>query len=368
MKRFFPNYISHALSLLDKYRQFISQKEYAQIGAIPHILRHISSLQAKFEKVQSIEGLTEDDQIVRNLNNFRQLLMELEELETFALPVITHYKEEFDGYLTGILRKICVEIGCPITTPHVCALSTGCINQGRDYYWYHSRYETIFVPAVEKFSLLNLPDLIHELGHHISKVYGNYFTAPFPGWFEECHVNLERELLLSNIRDPKRIEESKKVFSLRWPEWWAEEIVCDLVATYCLGHAFAWTNLKLCQHLPPYDMSPGIYDYSETHPADAYRMEAILMMLEKLGISGEEIRETWAEYAQICYPKRPVLYEYHFPNDLMEKMVSQVFQTCDSIGLIPYNHNMSKDNSVIWELNQAWQVFKDGSRCFDKIP
>ena len=74
--------------------------------------------------------------------------------------------------------------------PIVCALSTGCVNQGRDYYWYLSGYETIFVPAVEKFSLLNLPDLAHELGHHLLKVYGTSFIAPFSAWFQKHHANL----------------------------------------------------------------------------------------------------------------------------------------------------------------------------------
>lgn len=154
MKRFFPNYISHVINLLNEYNQFISQKDPSQIAIIPRILNHIRSLGLKFEKLQRKESLLEEDQIYRNLKNLRQLLMELEELECFALPIITHYKEEFDGYLTDILHQLCDEIGCPVAPPHVCALSTGSFNQGRDYFWYHSSYETIFVPSVEKFSML----------------------------------------------------------------------------------------------------------------------------------------------------------------------------------------------------------------------
>lgn len=202
-----------------------------------------------------------------------------------------------------------------------------------------------------------MPDLIHELGHHILKVYGDIFTNPYKLWFEECQADLERELLLSYIRDSKHIEESKKIFPQRWPDWWAEEVVCDLIATYCLGQAFAWTNLKLCQHLP-YDMSYSIYDYSETHPADNCRMEAILLMLSKLGIAGEEIQQTWMDYEKIISPNRPTLYEFYFPNDLIKKITSHVFQSCDDIGLIPCSKNLNRKVTFVWRLQQAWQLFQ----------
>ncbi len=356
MKRFFPNYISYAIQLLDRYSQFITTKDCIKILVIHNIWDNINALRNKFIMLQDKEDLTEDDQIYRNLKNFRQLLLELEELECFALPIITHYQKEFDGYLSNVLQQICHEIGCPVDPPHVCALSTGSINQGRDYYWYHSGYETIFLPAVERFSWLNLPDLIHELGHHLLKVYRLSFVEPFSEWFKECQAELEREVFITDIQDTNRIRESRKVFPYRWL-YWAEEIVCDLIAAYCLGQAFAWTNLKLSQHLP-FDMSYGIYDYSETHPADACRMEAILLMLKKLGIPGEEVKKTWSNYIDIFYPNKQPLYDFYFPNKLVEKIVTHVFQACDDVGLISCTKNHNKETTIVWKLQQTWLFFQ----------
>jgi hypothetical protein len=202
--------------------------------------------------------------------------MQLEELECFGLPIVTHYQQQFDGHLTSIMKQLCSEVGCPVNPPHVCAISTGTSGHGRDYYWYHGYFDTIFVPAAEKFSLLNLPDLLHELGHHILKTYHETFLEPFFGWIAEYREKLDKVILLEDIRDPDRIAKSKQVFSEFWPESWSDELVCDLIAVYCVGEAYAWTNLKICQSSFP---GKSIYSYSDSHPPDAYRMDIIFAML-----------------------------------------------------------------------------------------
>jgi hypothetical protein len=362
MKKFFPNYLSYLTNLLDRYKQFIATKNPSEISVLPSILDKISDLRNNFYSLLTTDALIESDQIHRNLRNFRIMLMELEALECFGLPIATHYQKEFDGRLTKILQRICDEIGCPVSTPHVSALSTGTLFQGRDYYWYHSHYTTIFVPAAERFSLLNLPDLLHELGHHLLLTYADSFMEPFSNWFSECHADLEKKLLLDSIKDPNRIAESKKMFSERWPGFWDEEIVCDLIAAYCLGRAYAWTNLKLCQHLSV-DISDGIYLYTETHPSDAYRMEAILTMLEKLRLETEDIRKTWFDYANIFYQNKQPLYDYYFPGNLIDKMAPYISQVCDDIGLVPCTINLDKKDTIIWRLDQAWNFFlKDLAR------
>jgi hypothetical protein len=283
--------------------------------------------------------------------------MELEELECFALPIITHYQKEFDGHLTSILHQICDEVGCPVDTPHVCTLSTGIADQGRDYYWYHPRYTTIFVPGAERFSLLNWPDLLHELGHHILLTYGDYFIEPFSNWFSECHADLEKELLTEGISDPDRINKSRKIFLEKWPDIWDKEIVCDLIAAYCVGKAYGWTNLKLCQTIPP-NMPDGIYNYSDTHPPDAFRMEAILRMLKSIDMRVDDIQKVWLDYKKIIYHAEPPLYDLYFPGSLIDKIVPHVFNVCDDIGLISCKINLAKKDTIVSKLEKAWLFFR----------
>ncbi len=298
--------------------------------------------------------MTEPDQFSRNLRSFQTLLMQLEELECFGLPIVTHYQQQFDGHLTSIMKQLCSEVGCPVDPPHVCAISTGTSGHGRDYYWYHGYFDTIFVPAVEKFSLLNLPDLLHELGHHILKTYRGSFLEPFFEWIAEYREKLDKVILLKDIRDLDRIAKSKQVFSEFWPESWSDELVCDLIAVYCVGQAYAWTNLKICQSGFP---GKSIYSYSDSHPPDAYRMDVIFAMLRHLGISEENIRETWSEYAIIFRRNKSFLYEHFFPSELTERISRHVCEICNDIGLSLCTENLSKDNTSISKFNRAWGVF-----------
>ena len=356
MKHFFPNYISHVIQLLDRYYEFTKSKDSDSIAVIPVLLERIENLRREFTSLRGRDDLTAPDQLSRNLRSFQTLLMQLEELESFGLPIVTHYQQHFDGYLTSVMKQLCSEVGCPADSPHVCAMSTGTSGHGRDYYWYHSYFDTIFVPAAEKFSFLNLPDLLHELGHHILKTYRTVFLSPFFEWIAEYRNKLERVFLLEDISDLKRIADARQVFSEFWPQSWCDEVVCDLIAVHCVGQAYAWTNLKICQSSFP---GNSIYYYSDSHPADAYRMDVILAMLKHLGISGENIRETWSEYATIFQRDKCFPYEHFFPPELAEKMAHHVYETCIDIGLLPCTENLPKDSTLISKLNHAWKNFRE---------
>lgn len=357
MIKFFPSYISYVIQILDRYVRFISSQNCNEIVVAPLILEKINRLSDRFLSLHSREGLTESDQLHRNLRSFQTLLMELEELECFALPIITHYRKEFDGHLTSILQHICDEIGCPVDPPHVCTLSTGVAYQGRDYYWYHSGYETVFVPAAERFSLLNLPDLLHELGHHILLTYQDHFIKPFSKLFSECHSNLEKEMLTQGISDTDRINASRKIFLEKWPNIWGNEIVCDLIAVYCVGQSYAWTNLKLCQTYP-LNISDGLYNYSNTHPPDACRMDAILRMLKYIDVQVGEIEKVWLDYERVVCHTKPPLYDLYFPTDLVDQMVHHVFNVCDDIGLVDCKKNLDKNDTFVSKLEKAWLFFR----------
>ena len=195
--------------------------------------------------------------------------------------------------------------------------------------------------------------------------YRDSFLEPFSKWFSECNSQLERELFIQGVGDQNRIRESKEIFSTRWPSFWAEEIICDMIAAYCTGEAFAWTNLKLCQSYPP-DRPDALFSYSETHPPDAYRMDAILTMLKQIRIDDIEIQNTWAVYITIAGPGKPALYDIYFPMVLINKMTKHVCNICGDIGLISCTKNNSRNDSIIAKLNQAWLMFrKDMDSLFE---
>jgi hypothetical protein len=367
MKKFVPNYIFYIIQLLDKYYKFVDTHEVTDIVVLPTILERIENLSHKFQKLLSREDLTKPDQLKRNLRSFQTLLLELEELECFGLPIVTHYRRDFDGYLSSILNQLGSEISCPVEQPHVCTLSTGISGQGRDYYWYHNFFDTIFVPSAEKFSLLNLPDLLHELGHHIFKIYRDSFLEPFPSWLSECNDDLEKMLYVEDIRDENRINECKNIFRNFWPNSWSEELTCDLIAVYCSGKAYAWTNLKLCQsYHPDYEWN-NIYHFTDFHPPDSYRMDAILAMLRWLKIEIHDVCHTWMEYTEFFRHTKPPLYENLCPDQLVEKMVQHVARVCDDIGLVPCPANLNNPTTIVSKLNRAWSLFHSNPKNLQKM-
>lgn len=70
-----------------------------------------------------------------------------------------------------------------------------------------------------------------------------------------------------------------------WETKWSEDLACDLIGTYLVGPAYAWSNMKICA------VSGGLNNiFSNTkhfsdHPPDEARMRCIFMMLEQIGCS-----------------------------------------------------------------------------------
>lgn len=119
MKKFFPNYISHVIQLLDKYYEFTASKDSKKIAVLPILLERIENLRREFTLLRDRDDLTEPDQFSRNLRSFQTLLMQMEELESFGLPIVTHYQQRFDGRLNSIMKQLCSEVGSPVDTPHM---------------------------------------------------------------------------------------------------------------------------------------------------------------------------------------------------------------------------------------------------------
>ena len=102
------------------------------------------------------------------------------------------------------------------------------------------------------------------------------------------------------------------------------EFTCDFIATYLVGPAYAWTNLKLTT------LSSGkdrIYADSPSHPSDESRMRAIFFMLKLMGHTAEltQIEESWKEFLAASNNPIPSNYNFIFPQSIIEQLAKNVF-------------------------------------------
>ncbi len=116
---------------------------------------------------------------------------------------------------------------------------------------------------------------------------------------------------------------------------WIMEFTCDLIATYLVGPAFAWTNLKLTT------LSSGknrVYQATPSHPSDEARMRGVFYMLNKMGHKAEviEIKDSWDQFLKTTNNIIPNNYNYIFPQPLIEELADCVFIGCKDIDLIIY--------------------------------
>ena len=357
MKIFFESYINNCIAKLTSYYDFVQKQSLPDVVPKNTILEFISQLLYEIKNFQDQEGLLEEEFIPRNIRAFRTLLLKVNQLEYYALPIITHYNKEYDSYFNRIIKTINIEIGSPVAPPYICSLSNA-----RDYFWYESTFSTIFIPAIEKYSLLNLPDLFHELAHHILKEYKSNFKEKEDEWFSKYNMVLEQKMAASDISDSNTLARSHMIFSAYWPDFWSEELICDLIACFCCGKSFAWTHLKIC-HLKKtdvegIDIKNEVYEYSETHPPDAYRITAMFCMLDYLNINCDDIRQAWESYTECIDNNKPPLYDLYFPQALIFVYVKHVAAICDVIGLYPCTKNHKIETSTVYKLNQAWELFR----------
>ena len=151
------------------------------------------------------------------------------------------------------------------------------------YYWAVPYFEIIALPSGEEHSLLNLPDMYHEIGHLLHSMFGGKSC-------ELSAIAIDKYFAKEVVRviddgTAAHFQETLELAKYLWQSSWLEEFTCDLVGTYMTGAAYAWTNLKL---LSTGHGSTKIFEYSQSHPADEARMRIIILMLEKLGLTDDK--------------------------------------------------------------------------------
>lgn len=281
-----------------------------------------------------------------NLHLFNKLHREFKAIHSYRYLALKNYKDP-EIFFFRLISKIYAEHRISAIPPIVSTISN------HDYYyWAVPFFEIIALPSGEENSLLNLPDMYHEIGHLLHSMFNGKScenaSITIDKYFAKEIVRVIDDGIAAHYQPI--LEEAKYL----WQASWIEEFTCDLVGTYMTGVAYAWTNLKL---LSTGHGSTKIYEYSQSHPADEARMRIIILMLEKLGLGDDKKRvdEAWNVFLKDTEGYKPNDYPLLYPQKLLQLLVDEFFDFYQNADLASYPELVKSGSlSVASVLNQAW--------------
>lgn len=291
-------------------------------------------------------GILEFDFLAgNNLYRFNRAHREFKAIHSYRYLALKNYKDP-EIFFFRLITKIYLEHRISAIPPIVSTISNH-----DDYYWAVPYFEIIALPSGEENSLLNLPDMYHEIGHLLHSMFHGksceVSSVLVDRHFAKEIVRVEDEGTAHHYKS--KLEEAKYL----WQGSWIEEFTCDLVGTYMTGTAYAWTNLKL---LSTGHGSTKIFEYSQSHPADEARMIIIILMLEKLGLNDdkEKVEAAWNLFLTDTVGFKPNYYSLLFPQKLLHHIVDEFFDFYQNADLASYPELLKTSNSVSVLLNDAW--------------
>lgn len=315
---------------------------------ISNTLDMLASIRQELQSVVTA-GMLEFDEFSRNnIYRFNKLHRRFKAIHSYRyLPIRTYGKPEefFFRLITRIYQEHRISALPPIVST---------ISNHDYYYWAVPYFEVIALPSGEEKSLLNLPDLFHEIGHLLHSMFQGK-SCEMSGAGVDRHFDAE----IVRVQDEgtaQHFQETLEIAKYFWLDSWLEEFSCDLVGTYMTGPAYAWTNLKL---LTTGHGSAKIYEYSESHPSDEARMRIILMLLDKLGIQDEckKIRTAWGAFLSDSQIHKPKDYFLLYPDKILQQIVDEFFEFYQNADLASYSELNASGQSFIADiLNTAWET------------
>lgn len=281
-----------------------------------------------------------------NLFRFNRVHREFKAIHSYRYLAIKNYKNP-EIFFYQVITQIYAEHRINALPPIVSTISN------HDYYyWAVPYFEIIALPSGEEHSLLNLPDMYHEIGHLLHSMFAG----------KSCELSatvIDKHFAREIVRvidegTAAHFQKSLEVAKYLWEASWLEEFTCDLVGTYMTGGAYAWTNLKL---LSTGHGSTKIFEYSHSHPADEARMRIIILMLEKLGLADDKdkVEAAWKVFLKDTEVFKPNDYSLLYPLKLLQQIVDEFYEFYQNADLASYSELISKgSNSISQLLNNAW--------------
>jgi hypothetical protein len=256
--------------------------------------------------------------------------------QVFVSPVSRFAPE--DERFSKLCERICRETGILNDIPVIVAAS----NQ---YFCTIPAFGVIYIPVSESRSLLNLPDLYHEIAHHLHRrgypILGHRFITAFREYLDETIDDITR------LSRPVDIPRFRNLMA-SW-RYWGEEVAADAFATIILGSAYGWANLHLMLR------SLSIFDYSPTHPADAARMDNIIRILKSDPNSVDQVGlldEQWKKYSGFPHSVKPELYHLLHGDSIFTAILEDVRDAINTHGL---KISGSTNGTIAYLLNDGWR-------------
>jgi len=282
---------------------------------------------------------------INYFRDFRDIARLIQALENLPLLVLRRFSAP-DQLMTRLVREICKEVQYPYAAPICSSLSS-------QYYWTVAGMDLIFVPSLEPERLLGLADLYHELGHII--LFREETRLVIPGL---TIVDRHFDRLLHEGRQsgwpPASLLEID-LFRHLWRMAWFLEFGADLIATYMVGPAFGWCNIRTSTNF-----GGELFRGNESHPADDARSAAIGLMLQRTGesVAAAEIRNRWLELVALSGESPPPRYDTAYPQELLQELCDLVFTVCRDLGLSSWRVGSSASCQVGTALHDAWTEFR----------
>jgi hypothetical protein len=219
--------------------------------------------------------------------------------------------------------------------------------------------DLIFVPSLEPDRLLGLPDIYHELGHMILFREEKQFKAAALAEVERQFDRLRRDAIHANW--PRESLDELENYRYLWRAAWWLEFGADFIATYLVGPAFGWCNIRTSTNL-----GGELHVGSESHPADDARATAMEMMLDKIDAAQDSaaIRQRWSELVRLSGEIPPQRFELAYPGELLSALCNIVYDCCRQLGLRQWVLPDAAEQTVGAELHRAWNEFRQRPESF----
>ena len=283
--------------------------------------------------------------------DYKHVARLMHELENLPLVVLRRFTKQ-DQTVTSLMAAICREVGFPHAAPICSSISS-------QYYWTVADMDLVFVPCLEPDHLLGLPDGYHELGHIL--LFRDKKRLEYPAlaivdrWYDKTLAQGKQ------LNWPHASLDEVDGFRHQWRRSWLLEFGSDLIATYLVGPAFGWCNIRTSTNL-----GGELFSGSESHPADDARACAIGLMLERIGCGEpcQAINHRWGELVALSNESPPDRYDLAYPRELLEELSEFFHAACIDLGMRQYVENDKHPAPVTTSVNEAWGKFRENPDAF----
>lgn len=265
-------------------------------------------------------------------------------IEDTSLLVLKRCADE-DQFLTALVAQICREIGYLDPPPLCGALS---------FQYFQALLETdvIMTPQGQAGELLALPDLYHEVAHFVVFRQRAVFEVPVQNLILRFFTDLLRRGRQQGA--PKATLDAIPTTVTLWTSHWHIEFVCDMIAAFWCGPAYALANLRLSA------TRGDPYQDSNTHPADDARKIGIecILKLNGEGAAAQAVDQLWSELKQLSPSVEPQGYAKRYPTTLLADLAQIVHQACLAQKYRPSHQGTDSTLFVAKAIGAAWDVFR----------